>query len=333
MRDVLILLGFRPHVFAELASALLLVENIRIHIFQDGPRENQKERDNELIEENKRLVKYLKQEGKEVSYRRQPVNGGVKRLDIGISWFFDKVERGVILEEDCIPTSTSFDFLFDMLERYSDDAGIGGISAYSCLGSLRSVKDGDNNRRVDHFVSNLTYTWGWATWKSSWEALSVIDISPGSLDKNSFKALGSSRCDDKIIEEVLLSLASNHYDYWDYSLLMRILKKKMLFIHPEHSLIRNVGFGKDASHKHSKSIKGDIEIFEKDYSGSERIEIDMAYVNTLLFYTAYCDIPRKLRPLFLKRLYWLGKYRIAAVVKKLIQLAQKQLADSVERLR
>ena len=328
MRDVLVLLGFRPHLFKELVKALTLINGLRVHIFQDGPRQNRLMTDKELITGNQELIKSLREEGIEIRYHQAVTNNGVKRLDIGIDWFFNEVELGAVLEEDCIPTSASFDFLFDMLARYRKDSNIAGISAYSCLGNVKSRKDKFGPGQVDHYAASLSYTWGWATWRDRWQTLSMVDISPNSFSQGDFRALGTCSVEGKIMDRVLLSIAVNHYDYWDYKFLMRIIKKKMFFIHPEHSLIRNIGFGNDSSHKHSQWIKRKINVFAGDYVLSQNMAIDPKRANALIFYTAYCEIPPEISPLYLKRIYWIAKYRVISPLRKLLELMKKGIAGS-----
>ena len=45
-----------------------------------------------------------------------------------INWFFEHVEAGVILEDDCLPHPMFFPFCAELLERYRDDERVMVIS-------------------------------------------------------------------------------------------------------------------------------------------------------------------------------------------------------------
>ena len=48
-----------------------------------------------------------------------------------INWFFDNVENGIILEDDCIAESTFFRYAGELLEKYKDDQRIGMIAGFN----------------------------------------------------------------------------------------------------------------------------------------------------------------------------------------------------------
>ena len=78
-----------------------------------------------------------------------------------IAWFFENEEMGIILEDDCLPDPTFFNFCQELLARYRHDQRIGVIS-------------GDNfqfgHRRNDdsYYFSKYVHIWGWATWRDRW---------------------------------------------------------------------------------------------------------------------------------------------------------------------
>ena len=56
-------------------------------------------------------------------------NLGCKRaVSEAIGWFFDQVEKGIILEDDCLPNQSFFRFCSELLEKYKDDNRVGLIS-------------------------------------------------------------------------------------------------------------------------------------------------------------------------------------------------------------
>ena len=47
----------------------------------------------------------------------------------GIDWFFSNVDRGIIMEDDCMPHSDFFAFCEDMLNRYDENSNVQFINA------------------------------------------------------------------------------------------------------------------------------------------------------------------------------------------------------------
>ena len=56
-----------------------------------------------------------------------------KAVSEAVTWFFTHVERGIILEDDCVPDQTFFDFCGFMLDRYRDNDQVMMIAGTSYL--------------------------------------------------------------------------------------------------------------------------------------------------------------------------------------------------------
>ncbi|HWR26551.1 MAG TPA: nucleotide-diphospho-sugar transferase, partial [candidate division Zixibacteria bacterium] len=52
-------------------------------------------------------------------------NLGLKvNVSSAINWFFEKVEAGIILEDDCLPNISFFHFCEELLEKYRNDSRV-----------------------------------------------------------------------------------------------------------------------------------------------------------------------------------------------------------------
>jgi hypothetical protein len=78
-----------------------------------------------------------------------------------IDWFFSKEDEGIILEDDCLPDNSFFEFCDDMLEKYRDDKKVFMISGNNFQEEIRGAE-------ASYGFSIYTHTWGWASWKRSW---------------------------------------------------------------------------------------------------------------------------------------------------------------------
>ena len=74
---------------------------------------------------------------------------------LAIDWFFESVDGGIILEDDCVPNGSFFVFCEDLLERYKNDETIMHINGsnfqFGC-------KRGD----ASYYISKYPHIWGWA---------------------------------------------------------------------------------------------------------------------------------------------------------------------------
>ena len=57
-------------------------------------------------------------------------------VSTAITWFFEQVEQGIILEDDCLPDPSFFPYCEELLNRYRDDTRIGHISGNCFLPEL-----------------------------------------------------------------------------------------------------------------------------------------------------------------------------------------------------
>ncbi|HMG92564.1 MAG TPA: hypothetical protein VK589_21045 [Chryseolinea sp.] len=96
-------------------------------------------------------------------FRDQHLGCG-RAVSEAITWFFDHVEEGIILEDDTKPSPEFFDFCAEMLAHYRNDTRVMHIAGTSY--SNRFTSDSP----YSYFFSDWgDYVWGWATWKRAWK--------------------------------------------------------------------------------------------------------------------------------------------------------------------
>lgn len=162
-----------------------------------------------------------------------------------ISWFFSNVEKGIILEDDCIPNKDFFYYCAELLDKYSENDRIGIISG-TCFN--KKVKGPYSYR-----FSSYAGIWGWATWKRTWD-LFAYDFD---IDENDFK--------QKVTPFLRSREATNYWakilhmckedgvnkTYWDYQLHLSLMYAGKIHILPNKNLVSNVGFNENATHTFS----------------------------------------------------------------------------------
>ncbi len=159
-----------------------------------------------------------------------------------ITWFFEQVQEGIILEDDIVPEPSFFPFCAALLDRYRDDARvmhIGGLNTQ--FGRWRGVGS--------YYVSRYSQIWGWATWRRAWQHYDF------KLERLS-AFLDSSRMDDitpNTDEQAFwMKQFSKHrqglIDNWDAQWLFSVWDKNGIALLPNRNLISNIGVGAEASH-------------------------------------------------------------------------------------
>lgn len=158
-----------------------------------------------------------------------------------VTWFFDNVEYGIILEDDCVPSLSFFSFVEELLMKYKDDKRIWQICGHNTMG----INPQKNNS--SYSFSAIEACWGWATWKDRWQNFSY-DISKEdktALRKNPYFSKKYRR---DYWFPLFNSMSSEVKDIWDYQWTYRILVNTGFCAIPSSNLIENVGFGADSTH-------------------------------------------------------------------------------------
>lgn len=172
------------------------------------------------------------------------VNLGCKyRVSSGIEWVFSQVEEAIILEDDCLPSSSFFSYCEALLKKYRNDTRIMHIGGHNCLCS-------DITSPYSYYFSGLTQIWGWASWRRAWQIYDV-EMAQWPLAEKRYPSIlerfGSQEAMDhrrKIWEKTYLGLI----DSWDYQWLFAVCSQNGLCILPKVNMISNIGFGQDATH-------------------------------------------------------------------------------------
>lgn len=159
-----------------------------------------------------------------------------------ITWFFDHVNEGIILEDDCLPTPSFFKFCSELLERYRFDTRVMEIGGNNFLQKFPS-------NGPSYSFSNHNFIWGWATWRRAWQ---LYDFK-----MTAYKGLMESGKLQKLFKfynesEWFLSAFKRSYNdnnlTWDYQWEFCRRINSGLSITPYKNLVLNIGLGNEATH-------------------------------------------------------------------------------------
>ena len=164
------------------------------------------------------------------------------RVASGLDWVFEQVEEAIILEDDCIPHPTFFNFCEELLERYRDDDRIFSILGYN-------MQSGQRRGDYSYYFSRYFHCWGWASWRRAWQH---YDVEMKQWDLVQTEGLLRQILEDepaiKYWTRELGFIPSGSLNTWDYQCILSAWLQNGLHICPNVNLISNIGFRADATH-------------------------------------------------------------------------------------
>ena len=174
------------------------------------------------------------------------VNLGCKlRVSSGLDWVFDHVESAIILEDDCLPEPSFFEFCSELLTRYVNDQRVMMISG-------NNFQSGKKRTNDSYYFSMFTHCWGWATWRRAWHYYDIdMKLWLTVRDNNWLMDILNSKLAMTYWENIFQDIFDNLIDTWDYQWLFTCWMQNGLTILPNVNLISNIGFNTEATHTKS----------------------------------------------------------------------------------
>lgn len=255
---VLFLIFNRPDLTAQVFDVIRKVRPQKLFVRADGPR-NDRIDEAEQCQKTRDIVKRVNWEC-EVYYDFSEINLGCKTaVSSGVNWFFDNIEEGIILEDDCLPNQSFFWFCQELLQRYRDDERIMQISGNNYLFGKRTYVE-------SYYFSKLNDVWGWATWKRAWKH---VDIDMTSFPEFKVKNQIENYLEDKKVIRWLMSYFQEAFDnekgIWSPAWTYAMCTQNGLIIVPSVNLVSNIGFGRydsTSSSSETWSLYGGAKTYE-----------------------------------------------------------------------
>jgi hypothetical protein len=251
---VALLIFKRPDTTEKILEILRQVKPSKLFIFADGPRADFPE-DIEKCKKARSIIDRIDWDCEVLKNFSDTNLGCGLGVFTGINWVFENVEEAIILEDDCLPHPTFFEFCDELLTRYRHDERVMMVSGFNILGEWKS-------NIQDYHFSYYGAIWGWASWRRAWKYYDFdakIWSNPEARER--VKDLLSddlvyhyrSKTFDQIYKQ--RNINDIGLDTWDYQWDLTLLIQSGLTITPSINLISNIGFSDDATHTKS-DIRG-----------------------------------------------------------------------------
>ncbi|MEO8165112.1 MAG: glycosyltransferase family 2 protein, partial [Betaproteobacteria bacterium] len=157
-----LIVGFnRPHTTTRVLESLRAAKPARVFFAVDGPRPDAVE-DASRVDKVQSLVSLIDWDCEVQTLFRSNNLGCKLGVSSAISWFFQQVDAGIILEDDCIAHPSFFPYVRELLGRYAVDERLLMISGNNFQADRRKPAD-------SYYFSRYAHIWGWATWRRAWQ--------------------------------------------------------------------------------------------------------------------------------------------------------------------
>jgi hypothetical protein len=233
---VLLIIFYRPDLTARVFDAIKKYQPEELFIAADGPRNEQEAL---ICAETRNIVEDIHWNCNVHRLYHHENLGCKVAVTKAITWFFDHVEEGIILEDDCLPHPDFFGFCENMLSLYRHDHSVGLISG-SNFASMVEQKE------YNHYLSPVAYIWGWASWRRFWKK---YNSDPITLNNFNWKSLPGNHIFQRMFWYIKLCRVHwGEINTWDYQLQYALSASKQSAVIPTVNLIENIGFDDRATH-------------------------------------------------------------------------------------
>jgi len=256
---VLFIIFNRPETTKKVFEAIRKYKPSKLFVAADGPREG-KLGEQERCEEARKITEQIDWPC-EVKRLYRKKNLGCKLAVSGaITWFFENVEEGIILEDDCLPNPSFFTFCEQMLELYRNDKKVMCISGDNFLPTQMQKGNG-------YYFSKYIHIWGWATWRRAWKNYDVnIKDWPEVKKKGIINKYFDSFLEKTYWQTLFGAVYRGKINTWDYQFVYHVWRNSGFSVAVGVNLVKNVGFTKGATHLNTNPrllLDNDVEIVKE----------------------------------------------------------------------
>ncbi|KST65146.1 hypothetical protein [Mastigocoleus testarum] len=231
----------RPHTTVKVFERIRQIQPKKLFVVADGPR-HEREGEAEKCAATRAIIEKVDWDCEVIKNYSEINLGCARRVSSGLDWVFENVEETIILEDDCIPHITFFQFCEELLEKYRNDSRITSIAG-------QNAQLGQKRTDYSYYFSSYSHCWGWASWRRAWKNYDLHIKLWQEVKKSNI--LDSILNDSKAVsywESIFDSIYENPMGItWDYQWTFACWMQGGLNVIPNVNLVQNVGLGADAT--------------------------------------------------------------------------------------
>lgn len=231
---ILFLVFNRPDSTKRVFEAIRSAQPTVLYVAADGPRA-ERDGEKELCQKVREIATNVDWDCTVKPLFRDQNLGCAQAVSEAITWFFDHVEEGIILEDDCLPHVSFFEYCDFMLETCRKNEEIWSVAGtkFKCYPYSRNSLG---------YKSEVFFCWGWATWRDRWFSYksNVDELLP-------IERFSSSKASE-YWNRAIKALENKSVDSWAYKYSLMSIKNSKKNLVPPCNLVRNIGFNKFSTH-------------------------------------------------------------------------------------
>ena len=152
----------------------------------------------------------------------------------GVNEIFQQHDNVIVLEDDLVTSPLFLKFMNDCLSFYETNKSIWSITGYCHPIELPKTYD------KDVFISHRASSWGWATWKESWQQVNWYNEDYSTFLANK-KVQKKFACTGEDLVPMLKSQIYGKLDSWAIRWSYAHFKNDKYCLFPVKPLIKNIG--------------------------------------------------------------------------------------------
>lgn len=267
---ILYLIFNRPDLQERSFASIQAARPSQLFIAADGPRA-EKGGEAALCQQARAIVDQVDWPCQVQTLFRDENLGCRRAVSSAIDWFFQHVEEGIILEDDCVADSTFFRFCDELLDCYRNDLRVMSITG-------NNFQNGSQRGKSAYYFSYHFHCWGWATWRRAWRLYDRDLTTLNDVEDSGYLHALLGEAGGKYWLEKLSDVKSGRINTWDTIFLYSCWINHGLTVTPNVNLVTNIGFDERATHTksgdaHAMSSIGNHLKFPLDHPNHVRRDI------------------------------------------------------------
>lgn len=260
---VALLIYKRPETTRKVLEVLSKVNPCKLFIIADGASKDSIDEINQ-VKRTRDLIGKIDWECDLYKNYSEEHLGLRRRVVSGLNWVFDREDKAIILEDDCVPDISFFQFCEELLNHYNDDERIMVVSG-------DNYQKGRRRTPYSFYFSRYNHCWGWATWKRAWKFYDdEMSLWPQIREEGWLRDIfGKNNNVEKYWTRIFNSVYDNEIESWAYRWTYSCWLQSGLTILPNVNLVTNIGFGDQATHTNFSS--------KRSYQAKYKMEFPLVY--------------------------------------------------------
>jgi len=235
-----------------------------LFIFCDGPKSEQEHNRIKKVHEIVESIDWCKT----IIHKREKNYGIADSIIEGVNDVFSKRKRVIVIEDDCIPSPDFVSFMEKCLDKYENNDEVMSVTGLNIVNIPK-------NYPYDIYFFYRNSSWGWGTWKSSWNKFDyeIKDYKDFIKDKHAKRKFNRGGED---LSDMLKMQMEGKIDSWSIKWTYAHYKNNGYCVYPIKTRIKNIGL--DGSGVHcGVSDKYNVEINTSCFyeTGSLRLPEDI----------------------------------------------------------